>query len=141
MAADFDVGVAAIIFLLCFCCDSSTLLGSLSQGKCGVPGAGVGKFAAHLLARHARHCQGLLTPRRTWSIDTPGSYAAQVGGGSSALALAPVALHEVHEGVPMHCPRCGFANPEGMNFCGHCGTGLSSGCPHCGFESPPGFAF
>ena len=41
----------------------------------------------------------------------------------------------------MHCPRCGFANPEGMNFCGHCGTGLSSGCPNCGFESPPGFAF
>jgi class 3 adenylate cyclase/tetratricopeptide (TPR) repeat protein len=41
----------------------------------------------------------------------------------------------------MHCPRCGFANPEGMNFCGHCGTGLNSGCPHCGFESPPGFAF
>jgi len=41
----------------------------------------------------------------------------------------------------MHCPRCGFANPEGMNFCGHCGTGLSAGCPHCGFENPPGFAF
>jgi class 3 adenylate cyclase len=41
----------------------------------------------------------------------------------------------------MHCPRCGFANPEGMNFCGHCGTALSSGCPHCGFENPPGFAF
>ena len=41
----------------------------------------------------------------------------------------------------MHCPRCGFANPEGMNFCGHCGTALREGCPHCGFESPPGFAF
>jgi class 3 adenylate cyclase/tetratricopeptide (TPR) repeat protein len=41
----------------------------------------------------------------------------------------------------MHCPRCGLSNPEGMNFCGHCGTGLGSGCPHCGFESPPGFAF
>ena len=86
-------------------------------------------------------CQCLLTPRRAWSIDTLCSYAAQGSGGSSALALAPVALHEVHEGVPMHCPRCGFANPEGMHFCGHCGTALSSGCPHCGFESPPGFAF
>jgi class 3 adenylate cyclase/tetratricopeptide (TPR) repeat protein len=41
----------------------------------------------------------------------------------------------------MHCPRCGFENPEGMNFCGHCGTALREGCPHCGFESPPGFAF
>jgi class 3 adenylate cyclase len=41
----------------------------------------------------------------------------------------------------MHCPRCGFANPEGMNFCGRCGTALSAGCPHCGFENPPGFAF
>ena len=41
----------------------------------------------------------------------------------------------------MHCPRCGFANPEGMNFCGRCGTALSTGCPHCGFANPPGFAF
>jgi predicted ATPase/class 3 adenylate cyclase len=41
----------------------------------------------------------------------------------------------------MHCPRCGFENPEGMNFCGHCGTALCEGCPHCGFENPPGFAF
>src|SRR5262249_40035298 len=41
----------------------------------------------------------------------------------------------------MHCPRCGFANPEGMNFCGRCGTALSAGCSHCGFENPPGFAF
>src|SRR5262245_40189701 len=41
----------------------------------------------------------------------------------------------------MPCPRCGFANPEGINFCGHCGTGLRSGGPHCGFESPPGLAF
>src|SRR5262245_39208113 len=41
----------------------------------------------------------------------------------------------------MHCPRCGFANPEGMNFCGRCGTALSAGCPHCSFENPPGFAF
>jgi class 3 adenylate cyclase/tetratricopeptide (TPR) repeat protein len=41
----------------------------------------------------------------------------------------------------MHCPLCGFANPEGMNFCGRCGTVLSAGCPHRGFENPPGFAF
>jgi class 3 adenylate cyclase len=41
----------------------------------------------------------------------------------------------------MHCPRCGFANPEGVNFCGRCGTALSAGCPHCSFENPPGFAF
>ena len=41
----------------------------------------------------------------------------------------------------MHCPRRGFANPEGMNFCGHCGTTLREGCPHCGFENPSGFAF
>ena len=41
----------------------------------------------------------------------------------------------------MHCPRCGFANPDGMNFCGRCGTALSAGCPHCSFENPPGFAF
>src|SRR5262252_9493571 len=50
-------------------------------------------------------------------------------------------VNEEHEGTLMHCPRCGFANPEGMNFCGRCGTALSAGCPHCGFENPPGFAF
>src|SRR5712692_8417124 len=41
----------------------------------------------------------------------------------------------------MHCPNCGFANPEGMNFCGKCASPLSLGCPQCGFANPPGFAF
>jgi Double zinc ribbon len=41
----------------------------------------------------------------------------------------------------MHCPSCGFETPEGMNFCGRCGTKLSPRCPHCDFENPPGFAF
>jgi hypothetical protein len=41
----------------------------------------------------------------------------------------------------MHCPSCGFENPEGMNFCGRCGTKLTPRCPQCGFENPPGFAF
>jgi Adenylate and Guanylate cyclase catalytic domain/Double zinc ribbon len=50
-------------------------------------------------------------------------------------------VNEESEATPMRCPRCGFANPEGMNFCGRCGTALSAGCPHCGFENPPGFAF
>jgi class 3 adenylate cyclase/tetratricopeptide (TPR) repeat protein len=41
----------------------------------------------------------------------------------------------------MYCPSCGFETPEGMNFCGRCGTKLSPRCPHCDFENPPGFAF
>ncbi|HEV8711411.1 MAG TPA: adenylate/guanylate cyclase domain-containing protein [Candidatus Binatia bacterium] len=41
----------------------------------------------------------------------------------------------------MQCPNCGFANPEGMNFCGKCASPLSLGCPQCGFANPPGFAF
>ncbi|MBI4641083.1 MAG: DUF4926 domain-containing protein [Candidatus Tectomicrobia bacterium] len=41
----------------------------------------------------------------------------------------------------MHCSRCGFDNPEGMNFCGKCAAPLSLHCPQCGFENPPGFAF
>jgi len=41
----------------------------------------------------------------------------------------------------MHCPSCGFANPEGMKFCGQGGTPLSSRCLNCGFVNPPGFAF
>ncbi|HEV8715146.1 MAG TPA: adenylate/guanylate cyclase domain-containing protein, partial [Candidatus Binatia bacterium] len=41
----------------------------------------------------------------------------------------------------MQCPSCGFANPEGMNFCGKCASPLSLRCPQCGFANPPGFAF
>jgi class 3 adenylate cyclase/tetratricopeptide (TPR) repeat protein len=41
----------------------------------------------------------------------------------------------------MRCPSCGFDNPEGMNFCGRCGTKLIPSCPQCGFENPPSFAF
>ncbi len=41
----------------------------------------------------------------------------------------------------MRCPSCGFDNPEGMNFCGRCGTKLTPCCPQCGFENPAGFAF
>jgi class 3 adenylate cyclase len=41
----------------------------------------------------------------------------------------------------MHCQSCGFANPEGMKFCGQCGTLLSPRCRNCGFVNPPSFAF
>src|SRR5713226_517563 len=41
----------------------------------------------------------------------------------------------------MHCPSCGFDNPEGMKFCGQCASPLSLRCPQCGFENPPGFVF
>src|SRR5262245_15446032 len=41
----------------------------------------------------------------------------------------------------MHCPSCGFDNPEGMKFCGECATPLQTPCPQCGFENPPGFKF
>jgi class 3 adenylate cyclase len=41
----------------------------------------------------------------------------------------------------MHCPSCGFENPEGMKFRGQCGSPLGRRCPHCGFDNPSGFAF
>jgi class 3 adenylate cyclase/tetratricopeptide (TPR) repeat protein len=41
----------------------------------------------------------------------------------------------------MHCPSCGFENPEGMKFCGECGAPLTGRCPQCGFENPPRFKF
>jgi class 3 adenylate cyclase/tetratricopeptide (TPR) repeat protein len=41
----------------------------------------------------------------------------------------------------MHCPSCGFENPEGMKFCGQCASPLGRRCPQCGFDNPPGFAF
>ena len=41
----------------------------------------------------------------------------------------------------MRCPSCGFENPEGMKFCGECGTAFTARCPQCGFENPPRFKF
>src|SRR5215471_14006523 len=41
----------------------------------------------------------------------------------------------------MCCANCGFENPEGMSFCGKCGTSLSPACPQCGFANPADFAF
>jgi predicted ATPase len=37
----------------------------------------------------------------------------------------------------MRCPRCGFGNPEGLKFCGECGTAMTALCPRCGFANPP----
>lgn len=39
------------------------------------------------------------------------------------------------------CSKCEFSNPEGMKFCGACGTALASHCPKCDFVSPPEFKF
>ncbi|HEV8717714.1 MAG TPA: adenylate/guanylate cyclase domain-containing protein, partial [Candidatus Binatia bacterium] len=41
----------------------------------------------------------------------------------------------------MHCPSCGFDNPEGMKFCGECAAPLQNRCPQCGFDNPPRFKF
>jgi class 3 adenylate cyclase/tetratricopeptide (TPR) repeat protein len=41
----------------------------------------------------------------------------------------------------MRCTKCGFDNPEGINFCGQCATALALVCPRCQFENPPGFKF
>jgi class 3 adenylate cyclase len=37
----------------------------------------------------------------------------------------------------MRCSSCGFENPEGMKFCGECGTKLAHVCPSCGHELRP----
>jgi class 3 adenylate cyclase/tetratricopeptide (TPR) repeat protein len=41
----------------------------------------------------------------------------------------------------MKCQNCGFDNPDGMKFCGECGSKLEAVCPKCNFISPPGFKF
>jgi class 3 adenylate cyclase/predicted ATPase len=41
----------------------------------------------------------------------------------------------------MRCPRCEADNPEGLKFCGECGTPLTAPCPTCGFANPPQFKF
>ncbi|MDA3915802.1 MAG: AAA family ATPase [Deltaproteobacteria bacterium] len=41
----------------------------------------------------------------------------------------------------MKCPECKFQNPEGIKFCGECGTKLEKKCPKCGFINPLQFKF
>jgi class 3 adenylate cyclase/tetratricopeptide (TPR) repeat protein len=41
----------------------------------------------------------------------------------------------------MKCPKCGFENPEGMNFCGECAAKLEVICPSCNAPNPPQFKF
>ncbi|MFC1895365.1 adenylate/guanylate cyclase domain-containing protein [Thermodesulfobacteriota bacterium] len=41
----------------------------------------------------------------------------------------------------MKCPKCEFENPDGMAFCGRCGSKLDRVCPECGFSNPSDFAF
>ena len=41
----------------------------------------------------------------------------------------------------MQCPSCQFENPEGMQFCGKCGSKLEAVCPKCSFSNPPDFLF
>src|SRR5262249_42983110 len=37
----------------------------------------------------------------------------------------------------MRCPQCGHDNPDGVKFCGACGTRIEGLCPHCGTSNPP----
>ena len=41
----------------------------------------------------------------------------------------------------MKCPKCQIENPEGMKFCGGCGSRLERICPKCNFSNPPQFRF
>ena len=41
----------------------------------------------------------------------------------------------------MQCPSCRQDNPEGMKFCGECGTPFKHRCPQCGFDNLPRFKF
>ncbi len=41
----------------------------------------------------------------------------------------------------MKCSSCQFDNPEGMNFCGKCGSSLTVACPACGYQNLAGSKF
>jgi class 3 adenylate cyclase/tetratricopeptide (TPR) repeat protein len=45
------------------------------------------------------------------------------------------------EGIKMQCQKCQFENPEGIKFCGGCGSKLERICPSCNSSSPPNFKF
>jgi class 3 adenylate cyclase/tetratricopeptide (TPR) repeat protein len=41
----------------------------------------------------------------------------------------------------MKCSRCNIDNPDGIKFCGDCGTKLEKVCPKCNYSNPPQFKF
>jgi hypothetical protein len=41
----------------------------------------------------------------------------------------------------MKCPKCHFENPDGVKFCGGCGSKLEKPCPRCGHANPAQFKF
>lgn len=41
----------------------------------------------------------------------------------------------------MLCSSCNFENPQGLKFCGNCGSPLLASCPNCSFQNPPEFKF
>ena len=41
----------------------------------------------------------------------------------------------------MQCPQCSHENPDGVKFCGACGTRFASPCPSCGTGNPPANQF
>src|SRR5215510_8703730 len=41
----------------------------------------------------------------------------------------------------MRCPQCGHDNPDGVKFCGACGTRFEHRCPGCGTGNPPANQF
>jgi len=41
----------------------------------------------------------------------------------------------------MKCPQCQFENPDGIKYCGDCGTRIENSCPKCNYINPPQFKF
>ena len=41
----------------------------------------------------------------------------------------------------MKCPKCQFENPDGIKFCGECGSKLEKICLNCNSSNPPHFKF
>jgi len=41
----------------------------------------------------------------------------------------------------MKCSKCNIDNPDGVKFCGECGTKLEKVCPKCNYSNPPQFKF
>ena len=37
----------------------------------------------------------------------------------------------------MRCPQCSHDNPDGVKFCGECGTRIEGLCAGCGTSNPP----
>ena len=61
--------------------------------------------------------------------------------GTRSIIEAPPVVLGGKSHMTNRCPKCGYANPLGVNVCAQCAAPLAQICSTCGFENPANFKF